>query len=58
MDINIGFITSTGQIKSTAFVFVNHAYAEGLNHHRVNLQFKSQRLHITLNFIDPRYVMP
>ncbi|CAD8095501.1 unnamed protein product [Paramecium sonneborni] len=49
-DINIGFITSTGQIKSTAYAFISKSIIELINRKKINLQFKKIPLKITLTF--------
>ncbi|CAD8097525.1 unnamed protein product [Paramecium sonneborni] len=49
-DINIGFITSTGQIKSTAYAFISKSIIESINRKKINLQFKKIPLKITLTF--------
>ncbi|CAD8097380.1 unnamed protein product [Paramecium primaurelia] len=49
-DINIGFITSTGQIKSTAYAFILKSIIELINRKKINLQFKKIPLKITLTF--------
>ncbi|CAD8201882.1 unnamed protein product [Paramecium octaurelia] len=49
-DINIGFITSTGQIKSTAYAFIFKSIIELINRKKINLQFKKIPLKITLTF--------
>ena len=49
-EINIGFITSTGQIKSTSYIYTNKTLTEILNRQKLNLQFNKISLKITSTF--------
>lgn len=52
-DINIGFITSTGAIKSTSFIFVNREFTKYLHLQKRVIQYPEIMLKITLNIFNP-----
>ncbi|CAD8067709.1 unnamed protein product [Paramecium sonneborni] len=51
-DINIGFITSTLQIKSTAFIFINKAIVECFLNKKISIEQKNERARLTLSFFN------
>ncbi|CAD8063782.1 unnamed protein product [Paramecium sonneborni] len=51
-DINIGFITSTQQIKSTAFIFINKAIVESFLNKKISIEQKNERARLTLSFFN------
>ncbi|CAK75898.1 unnamed protein product (macronuclear) [Paramecium tetraurelia] len=51
-DINIGFITSTQQIKSTAFIFVNKNICNEFMNKKMSIEQKDQQVRLTLYFFD------
>ncbi|CAD8124390.1 unnamed protein product [Paramecium sonneborni] len=55
-DMNIGYITSTGQLKSTVFIYVHQSIANSLDNRQINLNFNKEDLKIIANYfsIDER----
>ncbi|CAK73403.1 unnamed protein product (macronuclear) [Paramecium tetraurelia] len=51
-DINIGFITSTLQIKSTAFIFLNKSIADSFMNKKISIEQKNERVRLTLSFFN------
>ncbi|CAK65909.1 unnamed protein product (macronuclear) [Paramecium tetraurelia] len=51
-DINIGFITSTLQIKSTAFIFIKKSLVDSFINKKISIEQKNQRARLTLSFFN------
>lgn len=54
-DIQVGYITSTGQVKVTAYIYVVHRIFDQLVNQQVNVNFKKIELKITTSFFALEY---